>query len=138
MRSVILGLAVLALAVSPAAAQWTTRPAPSSWNLPQAPSNARVSAHLSQTSKLEDALICSAALQIATMAAPSWSRERGIAHVTNAWLQQVFVLSEANGISGDKVPGLVEAEMQRQTDSAARNPSTLSRQAFDCASRAPA
>jgi hypothetical protein len=31
----------------------------------------------------------------------------------------------------------VESEMQRQVDQAASDPSTLSRRAFDCASRQP-
>ena len=86
---------------------------------------------------MNDAVVCSAALQLATMAAPNWSQEKGITNITNAWLQKVFALGEPAGIAGDKVPSLVEAEMQRQIEGAARDPDILSRRAFDCASRQP-
>lgn len=86
---------------------------------------------------LYDAITCSAALQIATMAAPNWAQEKGITNITNAWLQKVFALGEPQGVSGDKVPGLVETEMQRQVEGAASDPAILSRRAFDCASRQP-
>ena len=71
------------------------------------------------------------------MAAPNWAQEKGITNITNAWLQKVFALGEPQGIAADKVPNLIEAEMQRQIDSAARDPDSLSRRAFDCASRQP-
>ena len=71
------------------------------------------------------------------MAAPNWAQERGITNVTNAWLQKVFALAEPAGITGDRVPSLVEAEMQVQLESAATDPNLLSRRAFDCASRQP-
>ena len=71
------------------------------------------------------------------MAAPNWAQEKGITNITNAWLQKVFALGEPQGIAADTVPNLIEAEMQRQIDSAARDPDSLSRRAFDCASRQP-
>jgi hypothetical protein len=139
-------------------AQWEVRPAPSSWGLPQsrpqtqAPVQAQVEnqtptsttsvgpaarSAANGSTNMNDAIACSAALQLATMAAPNWARERGITNITNAWLQKVFALSEPQGISGDRVPSVVEAEMQNQINAAAYDPSLLSRKAFDCASRQP-
>ena len=144
---VALTLILLATLMSgPTFAQWEGRPAPQSWGQPQyalpvAPvlRGERPPAQLpaSQPLTLQDAVICSAALQLATMAAPNWAQERGIIDMTNAWLQKVFVLGETSGVGGDKIPGLVEVEMQRQTDGAVTDPAGLSRRAFDCASRQP-
>jgi hypothetical protein len=131
-----------------AKAQWEVRPAPSSWGLPapqsqsqQAPvTNKAYAANppLTQSStSLNDAVSCSAALQLATMAAPNWARERAITTITNAWLQRVFALGEGQGVAGDQVPAVVEREMQRQIDGTAADPAILSRRAFDCASRQP-
>ena len=130
---------------TPAMAQWNVRPAPPSWGLPQsAPTPAPQSAAQTQVQILssspttfDDAINCAAALQLATMAAPNWAQEKGIITITNAWLQKVFVLGETRNIAGDQVPKLVEAQMQRQVESAARDPDSLSRSAFECASRQP-
>jgi hypothetical protein len=124
---------------------WGVRPAPQSWGSPQQPvpqifpdnPQSQVQTPVPSRTTMNEAVACAAALQLATMAAPSWAGERGITNITNAWLQKVFALSEPQGISGDRVPALVETEMQRQVDQAANDPNTLSRRAFDCASRQP-
>lgn len=135
---VVFGLPSLALSQQ---GQWQTRPAPQSWGLPRdlpAPVPSSLGQRGPENSRtLDEAVSCSAAMQLATMAAPNWARERGVTDSTNAWLQKVFELGEPQGISGDKVPALVEAEMQRQIDEAAINPANLSRRAFDCASVQP-
>lgn len=140
-------------APSIASAQWEVRPAPPSWGLPQTQPSAaaqqrtapqqqgqaysRADAPPLSSVSLGEAVACSAALQLATMAAPNWARERGITTMTNAWLQKVFVLGESQGVTGDKVPSVVEAEMQNQINAAAGDPAMLSRKAFDCASKQP-
>jgi hypothetical protein len=131
----------------PQSGQWSVRPAPQSWGLPQQgaprvfPDSQQPQYQAPQQNNsnttMSQAVTCAAALQLATMAAPTWAGERGITNITNAWLQKVFALSESQGISGDRVPALVESEMQRQVDQAANDPDTLSRRAFDCASRQP-
>ncbi len=90
------------------------------------------------TGAFDKAVRCSAALQIATLAAPNWSREPGVAEATNRWLAVTFERAEAAGVSGDRVAGVVEDEMQRQVSDAAVDPSALSRRAFDCAAETPA
>jgi hypothetical protein len=145
MRATLTLISLLTLVSSSAFAQWEVRPAPASWGLPQnsAPAQAQsapqtqVQAPSTQAPSMNEAITCSAALQLATMAAPNWAQEKGITNITNAWLQKVFALGEPQGIAGDRVPGLVEAEMQRQIDGAANDPASLSRRAFDCASRQP-
>jgi hypothetical protein len=126
---------------------WQVQPAPPSWGQPapqtqdtrpaprRQPTRGQVPIETNTT--MTEAVTCAAALQLATMAAPNWGNERGITNITNAWLQKVFALGENQGISGDRVPALVETEMQRQIDTAADDPNTLSRRAFDCASRQP-
>ena len=146
---------LVTLGSSQAVAQWEVRPAPASWGLPQngvaaqsqttsptqMPASAQTQAHSqtpgAQTPSFNEAVTCSAALQLATMAAPSWGREQGVTNITNAWLQKVFALGEPQGITGDKVPGFVEAEMQRQLEGAASDPALLSSRAFECAARLP-
>jgi hypothetical protein len=155
MRATMTLISIVTLSSSAALAQWEVRPAPASWGVPQytAPAArqptasrdiqawvqtpAPPSSPTATSTDLSNALTCSAALQLATMAAPNWAQEKGITNITNAWLQKVFALGEPQGIAGDKVPGLVEAEMHRQTESASSDPASLSRRAFDCASRQP-
>lgn len=144
---------------------WSVRPAPQSWGLPPAPpapaqaaaeaasavsaseGSSTLAAQEPQRAQaqfvraggsLDEALQCAAALQISTLAAPAWSRENGVAAATNGWLARVFTLSEPAGVKGDQVSDLVRAEMERQTNAAANDPSALSRRAFDCATRPPA
>ena len=151
MRATLTLFSLLTLVFAePAAAQWQVRPAPPSWGLPSGglpsgglptvpssqPPSAPAAALTGETG-LQQALSCSAALQLASMAAPTWARERGVAAIANGWLQRVFALGEQNGLSGDRLPALIEAEMQRQTDTAAADPAALSRRAFDCASSLP-
>jgi hypothetical protein len=149
MRATLTLVSLLTLTSTAALAQWEVRPAPPSWGLPQN-STAQPTQSTSQQagnsasrtpalspSNLNDAVTCSAALQLATMAAPNWAQERGVKGSTNAWLQKVFALGQGQGVTGDRVPGLVEAEMQRQIEGAATDPDGLSRRAFDCASRQP-
>jgi hypothetical protein len=145
MRATLTLISLLTLVSTTAFAQWEVRPAPASWGLPQysAPTQnqsappTQVQGLSAQSPNMNDAVTCSAALQLATMAAPNWAQEKGITNITNAWLQKVFALSEPQGIAGDQVPALVEAEMQRQIEGAASDPASLSRRAFDCASRQP-
>jgi hypothetical protein len=150
MRAGLTLFSLIALSVAPvlASAQsvpWAVQPAPQSWGGPQ--QQAQTSTRdvrgpnnrgpMTGAPTMDEAVTCAAALQLATMAAPNWGNERGITTITNAWLQKVFALAESQGVTGDRVPALVEAEMQRQVDQAAANPDTLSRRAFDCASRQP-
>jgi hypothetical protein len=150
MRMSLTLFSLIALGLTPMAAsaqdsQWGVRPAPQSWGLPNqnvpAPVQDRAQPQVYSAPQssvtINEAVTCAAALQLATMAAPSWANERGITNITNTWLQKVFALGEAQGIGGDRVPALVETEMQRQVDQAANDPNTLSRRAFDCASRQP-
>lgn len=90
------------------------------------------------TGPFDVAVRCSAALQIATLAAPNWAREPGVADATNRWLAVTFERAEAAGVPGDRVAAVVEDEMQRQVSDAAADPSALSRRAFDCAAETPA
>jgi hypothetical protein len=148
MRAHLTLISLMALIATPCAvhaqnSNWAVRPAPQSWgtptpNAPQVfPDSQQTQSPLPSRTTMNEAVTCAAALQLATMAAPSWAGERGITNITNAWLQKVFALSEPQGITGDRVPALVESEMQRQVDQAASDPNTLSRRAFDCASRQP-
>lgn len=152
MRATLTLISLFTLTSTGALAQWDVRPAPPSWGLPQASTSTPPSTQQANEQgrllaspqtpsampvNLNDAITCSAALQLATMAAPNWAQEKGITNITNAWLQKVFALGEPQGVSGDKVPGLVESEMQRQVEGAANDPAGLSRRAFDCASRQP-
>jgi hypothetical protein len=141
----LIGLSIAPMCANAQNNPWAVQPAPQSWGLPQnsAPSPAPTPEARVQTNRrqapssvsMNEAVTCAAALQLATMAAPAWANERGITNISNAWLQKVFALGEGQGVSGDRVPALVEAEMQRQIDQAADNPDTLSRRAFECASR---
>jgi hypothetical protein len=166
MRTSLSLISLVALVATTTFAQqggyWSVRPAPPSWGLPQTPApapadlvppslappsppeapptaqnTAPVGPPPRRAGNLNEAVGCAAALQVATMAAPTWSKERGIADATNLWLQRVFAIGEAEGITGDKVPALVQAEMERQTNDAATDPNILSRRAFDCASKPP-
>lgn len=87
--------------------------------------------------RLEDGLNCAAAIQVTAMAAPSWARDPGVIESSNRWLAEVYAAAEAYGISLDKVPQLVQGEMERQLQEAVAAPETLSRRAFDCASSPP-
>jgi hypothetical protein len=152
MRITLTLFSLLALSVVPVSAfaqsgPWSVQPAPQSWGGPQREPYVQQGAtpapqfappvQQGRARSLDDAVSCSAALQLATMAAPNWARERGVTDATNAWLQKVFELAGPRGVQGDQVPALVEAEMQRQVDAAATDPANLSRRAFDCASRQP-
>lgn len=87
--------------------------------------------------RLEDGLMCAAAIQVTAMAAPSWAREPGISDSSNRWLAEVYAAADAYGISSDKVPQLVQGEMERQLQEAVSSPEALSRRAFNCASNPP-
>jgi hypothetical protein len=143
----LFALIAMPVGVQAQGTNWGVRQAPQSWGRPAAPApqaNQDIQQPVYQRSEqgraspdFSGAVTCAAALQLATMAAPNWGQERGITNITNAWLQKVFALAEPQGIGGDQVPALVEAEMQRQVETAAQDPATLSRRAFDCASRQP-
>lgn len=87
--------------------------------------------------RLEDGLMCAAAIQVTAMAAPSWARERGVSESSNRWLAEVYAAAEAYGIAPEKVPQLVKDEMERQLQEAVERPELLSRRAFNCASNPP-
>jgi hypothetical protein len=142
----LIALIAMPVVVQAQGSNWGVRQAPQSWSGPTTPAPApqdnrqplyNPSQQTGASPDFSGAVTCAAALQLATMAAPNWGQERGITNITNAWLQKVFALAEPQGIGGDQVPALVEAEMQRQVETAAQDPATLSRRAFDCASRQP-
>jgi hypothetical protein len=88
-------------------------------------------------SRLEDSLVCAAAIQVTAMAAPAWAREPGVSDSSNRWLAEVYTAAEAYGISSDKVPQLVQGEMERQLQEAVLKPEALSRRAYNCAASPP-
>lgn len=87
--------------------------------------------------RLEDSLMCAAAIQVTAMAAPSWAREPGVSESSNRWLAEVYAAAEAYGVSSDQVPQLVQGEMERQLQEAVEKPEVLSRRAFNCAASPP-
>lgn len=87
--------------------------------------------------RLEDGLMCTAAIQVTAMAAPSWARESGVRESSNRWLAEVYAAADAYGIEADKVPQLIQGEMERQLQEAIEKPEALSRRAFNCASNPP-
>ncbi len=87
--------------------------------------------------RLEDSLLCAAAIQVTAMAAPSWAREPRVSDSSNQWLAEVYAAADAYGISSDKIPLLVQGEMERQLQEAIEKPNALSRRAFDCAANPP-
>jgi hypothetical protein len=87
--------------------------------------------------RLEESLMCAAAIQVTAMAAPSWAREPGVSDSSNRWLAEVYAAADAYGISSDKVPQLVQGEMDRQLQEAVMKPDALSRRAFNCAASPP-
>lgn len=87
--------------------------------------------------RLEESLMCAAAIQVTAMAAPSWAREPGVSDSSNRWLAEVYAAADAYGISSDKVPQLVQGEMDRQLQEAVMKPDALSRRAFNCAVSPP-
>jgi|APTNR8051073442_1049403.scaffolds.fasta_scaffold03369_10 hypothetical protein len=144
----VLFLGLVSVAAPAMAQNYSAQPAPQSWNVPAprpnpqpqddmivvdmtAPRNTQANPNLNA------AVSCAAVLQIATLAAPTWSNEHGVANATNLWLERVFSLAEQNGVNGDQVNNLVKAEMERQTNSSVSNPAALNRKAFDCATNPP-
>lgn len=133
------------------AQNYYVQPAPSSWNVPQtapqqddmievdmgAPAARPTATRSANPATLNEAVSCAAVLQIAALAAPTWSNEHGVANATNLWLERVFTLADASGVSGDQVNNLVKTEMERQTNSSVSNPTMLNTKAFDCASNLP-
>ena len=87
--------------------------------------------------RLEHSLLCAAAIQVTAMAAPSWAREPSVSDSGNRWLADVYAAAEAYGISSDKVPQLVQGEMERQLQEAVMKPEALSRRAYNCAASPP-
>lgn len=85
----------------------------------------------------EVALLCASALQITTLAAPSWANEPAIASASNLWLARVQSMAPANGIDGNKVNDLIKAKMRELTNSSLQNPQYLNDLAFECAINSP-
>lgn len=143
----VIGAAISCVWAVPAPAQnWGVQPAPPSWGLPTnppAPPAAQQSASAGSATaqpgtgqdptRYQQALQCAAALQLATLAAPDWSRQPGVRSAVDGWLQQAFATAPDAGVSGDQVAAAVQSEMNRQAEAAATNPEGLSRRAFDCA-----
>jgi hypothetical protein len=84
------------------------------------------------------AVSCAAALQVATLAAPTWGRETAIAQATNLWLARVFALAGQAGVAENQAKDVVRKEMDNQVNEAASAPERLSRRAADCAANRPA
>ena len=134
------------MTAAPASAQyWEVRPSPPSWGLPQSrpqqpPTQSQAQAAqtgTTQSSTFESALSCSAAIQLAALASPSWAQSPGVAGASDRWLQQVFATAPEAGIGADQVSASVQQEMNRQAEAAGSDPSSLARRAFDCATRSP-
>jgi hypothetical protein len=134
------------MTAAPASAQyWEVRPSPPSWGLPQSRPQQPATQSPAQTvqttavqsSTFESALSCSAAIQLAALASPSWAQSPGVAGASDRWLQQVFASAAEAGIGADQVSASVQQEMNRQAEAAGSDPSALSQRAFDCATRAP-
>lgn len=89
------------------------------------------------TDDFDMALSCAASLQIAALAAPQWSSEKGVIIATNLWLERVFALAEENGKAGEKVGEIVKNEMEKQTNESMQKPDALSKRAFACAANPP-
>jgi hypothetical protein len=132
----VIGAAISCVWAVPAPAQnWGVQPAPPSWGLPTNPPAppAAQSGTGQDPTRYQQALQCAAALQLATLAAPDWSRQPGVRAAVDGWLQQAFATAPDAGVSGDQVAAAVQSEMNRQAEAAATNPDGLSRRAFDCA-----
>jgi hypothetical protein len=114
---------------------------PSSQQAAPQPGSAHIQAvkgeDLTALSRLEDSLMCAAAIQVTAMAAPTWAREPGVSDSSNRWLAEVYAAAEAYGISSDKVHQLVQGEMERQLQEAVVNPEALSQRAYNCAASPP-
>ena len=131
------------------AQNYNTQPAPQTWNVPNTRNTPQTTQddmivvdmaaprNVPNSPNLNAAVSCAAVLQIAALAAPSWSNEHGVANATNLWLERVFSLAEQNGVNGDQVNSMVRGEMERQTNSSVSNPTALNRKAFDCATNPP-
>jgi hypothetical protein len=135
----------LAAPVPAFAQNWGVQPAPPSWGLPapQAPArpersvapSATQGAAAQEAPAFQQAVQCSAALQLANLAAPDWARQPGVRPAVDQWLQRAFATASEAGVNGDQVSAAVQTEMNRQAEDAARDPGGLSRRAFDCAAR---
>jgi|GEM_PF-3141028 len=89
------------------------------------------------STEFNTAVSCAAALQVATLAAPTWGRETAIAQATNLWLARVFALAGQAGVAEDQAKAVVRKEMDSQVNEAALSPDRLSRRAADCAANRP-
>lgn len=153
-------LALLTLGTPALAQNYNVQTAPPSWGAPTARQSAPVqddqiqvdmsapatanpqlrpaSQMASNSVRLQSAVSCAAALQIAVLAAPNWSSEHGVAEATNLWLERVFTEADNANVSGDRVNNLVKEEMEKQTSASIADPNLISRKAFDCATNFPA
>ncbi len=85
----------------------------------------------------EVALLCSAALQITTLAAPQWANQPAIVDASNAWLARVQFLAPQNGIPGDKINDVIKVKMRELTNASLQNAEYLNNLAFECAVNSP-
>jgi hypothetical protein len=68
------------------------------------PKSAQVQPLVRWLVRLEKALVCAAAIQVAAMAAPSWAREPSASDIGNQRLGEVNAAADPYGISSYKVP----------------------------------
>lgn len=150
-------LAILLLNTPVLAQNYSVQPPPANWGIPaqkpelkpdpvyvgpspsdidETSNTAKILAQNS-TDDFDMALNCAASLQIAALAAPAWSSEKGVVIATNLWLERVFSLAEANGKAGDKIGEIVKNEMEKQTNESMQKPDALSKRAFACAANPP-
>ncbi len=86
---------------------------------------------------LQNAINCSASIQVVSLAAPKWGKTDGVVNSSNLWLAKVFELSEKNNIGGDKINQILKTEMEKQTNENLDNLDALTNRAFECASNPP-
>jgi hypothetical protein len=86
---------------------------------------------------LNEALSCTASIQIVSLSAPNWARDEGVVNSSNLWLGKTFEIAEKTKVGGDKVNALLKTEMDKQTKENSNNLDALSQRAFLCAANPP-
>lgn len=86
---------------------------------------------------LQNAINCSASIQVVSLAAPKWGKSDGVVNSSNLWLAKVFELAEKNNVGGDKINQILKTEMEKQTNENLDNLDALTNRAFECASNPP-
>lgn len=86
---------------------------------------------------LQNAINCSASIQVVSLAAPKWGKTDGVVNSSNLWLAKVFELAEKENVGTDKINQILKTEMEKQTNENLDNLDVLTNRAFDCASNPP-